>query len=138
VKVKNLIYQFSAGDYDVKMEDPNIPADVLKVWLRDLSEPLIPAHLYDTCLKASESQEKSAKLIRDLPKAQFDTLNFLFIFLADLAQYQSTTSMGAENLAIVFAPNLLRSEEKDPSVLLKNSQRVQNFVRNLIWEWSKK
>jgi len=138
VQVKNLISQFSRGDYEVKTDDPNVPADVLKVWLRDLSEPIIPAHLYEICLKASESQEKSAQLVQDLPKAQCDTINFLLNFLAELASNQSATSMSAENLAIVFAPNLIRSEEKDPRVILKNSQRMQNFVRNLIWEWTKK
>jgi len=139
VQVKALVAQLASGDYDIKSgTDPNIVADVLKIWLRDLSEPIIPAHLYENCLRASESQDRSVKLIEELPAPQFATLDFLFSFLAELLQHQSVTAMGPENLAIVFSPNLLRSEEKDPTTLLRNSTKVNNFVRHCVLHWAAK
>jgi len=56
-------------------------------------------------------------------------------FLAELALQEKVTSMNPDNLSIVFAPNLLRTDETDPNVLLKNSPRVQLFTRTLIVAW---
>jgi len=135
VQVKNLVAQFSQGNYEVKATEPHVPADALKVWLRDLSEPIIPTYLYDQCLKLHDNMEKSVRLIKELPPPHADVLDFLFSFLHEIAQHEKTTSMGAENLAIVIGPNILRGEEKDPHQLLKNNQRIQNFTRNLIRGW---
>ena len=33
------------------IHDPNVPASLLKFWLRDLADPLIPTEMYDQSLK---------------------------------------------------------------------------------------
>ena len=39
------------GKYDLKdITDPHVPSSLLKLWLRELAEPLIPANLYDDCI----------------------------------------------------------------------------------------
>lgn len=40
--------------------------------------------------------------------------------------------MGSDNLAIVFAPTLMRSPINDPMVSLMNAQFEQKFVEQLI------
>ena len=40
--------------------------------------------------------------------------------------------MDSSNLAMVMAPNLFRPLSDDPRVLLDNSRREINFLRNLI------
>jgi hypothetical protein len=41
-------------------------------------------------------------------------------------------------LFLVFSQDLLRTEEKDPVVLYKNSGKEKNFVRHLITGWPKR
>lgn len=39
------------NDYDFSyLTDPNIPSSLLKLWLRELEDPLIPSVLYDQCI----------------------------------------------------------------------------------------
>jgi hypothetical protein len=44
-EVMSMKLQIEAGDYTIRSSDPHLPASVLKHWLRDLEEPLIPEHL---------------------------------------------------------------------------------------------
>jgi hypothetical protein len=46
--------------------------------------------------------------------------------------------MTEDNIAIVFCQDILRTEERDPSILFKNSIREKNFVRILIEHWRKR
>jgi hypothetical protein len=46
--------------------------------------------------------------------------------------------MSPDNLAIVFSQDLLRTDEKDPVVLYKNSAKEKAFVRTLITAWRNK
>ena len=62
------------GKYEWKKADPHVPADVLKHWLRDLFEPVIPMSMYNDALKASDSVEASLRFAFTLPKVNFDTL----------------------------------------------------------------
>eukprot|EP00463_Aulacantha_scolymantha_P000686 TRINITY_DN1423_c0_g1_i2.p1 TRINITY_DN1423_c0_g1~~TRINITY_DN1423_c0_g1_i2.p1 ORF type:complete len:201 (+),score=30.53 TRINITY_DN1423_c0_g1_i2:385-987(+) len=45
------------GDYSCSKEDPHIPANVIKIWLRELDVPLIPPTLYDKCLKKTNPRK---------------------------------------------------------------------------------
>jgi len=124
------------GKYEVKKADPHVPADVLKHWLRDLMEPLIPMSMYEECLKSSDNPGECLKVVRALPLVNYDALDFLFNWLCQLAKHQSVTAMSEENIAIVFCTDLLRTDEKDPAVLFKNSPKEKNFVRNLLLAWA--
>ncbi len=119
--------------------DPHTPADVLKVWLRELLTPVIPMSCYETCLKICDNEAECVALVeRELSPVHKASLDYLLTFLAALSTHEKETSMGAENLAIVFSQDLLRTEEKDPVVLYKNSAKEKNFVRQLIIHWGKK
>ena len=52
---------------------------------------------------------KLKELCRKLPKPNFNSVNFLMHHLGRVAAKSENNSMTASNLAIVFAPNLLRS-----------------------------
>lgn len=127
-----------AGRFDaLDTHDPHTPADVLKLWLREMLTPLVPIALYDAALRASDSEAESVALVQGLPSSLFATLDYLLRFLADLATRQRETMMNEENLAIVFSQDILRTEEKDPVVLYKNSPKEKNFVRHLIVAWGR-
>lgn len=43
--------------------------------------------------------------------------------------------MSEENIAIVFAMDLMRSTETDPTMAFKNSSKEKNLVCNLLYAW---
>ncbi|KHJ75523.1 RhoGAP domain protein [Oesophagostomum dentatum] len=49
------------------VHDPHVPAGLLKLWLRQLPEPLIPHNFYQRALSASENPAEVTRLIQMLP-----------------------------------------------------------------------
>ncbi len=49
--VNSLKVQMDRGEKAPKIQDPHVAASALKLWFRELSEPLIPAQFYDTCIQ---------------------------------------------------------------------------------------
>ncbi|XP_017126199.1 uncharacterized protein LOC108145327 isoform X2 [Drosophila elegans] len=106
---------------------PHDVATLLKEYLRDLPEPLLCDRLYSTFLKTQRIRnrrlqlEAISHLIRLLPIPHRDTLYVLLIFLAKVAAHSDDlcntdgsclmtgNKMDSNNLATVFAPNILRS-----------------------------
>ncbi len=128
----------ASGVYEMKSNpDCLVAADVLKIWLRELAEPLVPTHLYDEAIRVADNPQTVAALIGRLPKPQYDTFDFLLNFLCDLAATEPATAMGNENISVVFSPNLVRSGETDPNILFKNEGKVRAFVKNALIAWQK-
>lgn len=61
-------------------------------------------------------------------------LKYLIHFLQEFSQPDvvALTKMDSSNLAMVFAPNLLRCTSQDPKVILENTRKEMNFIRALI------
>lgn len=106
---------------NITLTDVNDAGGALKQYLRELPEPLVPFALYDSWIAAGRMHAKSSSdkavtgeairtLIKQLPEANKNTMVYLFDFLNDLASNSSVNLMVPNNIAIVFAPNLLRPE----------------------------
>jgi hypothetical protein len=130
--VKKLKAQMELGDYAIPGNDPNLPAAVLKLWLRELKDPLIPDSLYDAAMAAGESWEKCKDLLARLPDVHARALEYVVAFLKELAKGEAQTKMGTGNLAMVFAPGFLRCPSDNPAVILANSNQEKAFVLTLI------
>lgn len=61
-------------------------------------------------------------------------LTYLINFLQEFSQPEvvANTKMDSSNLAMVFAPNLLRCLSQDPKIILENTRKEMNFIRTLI------
>lgn len=61
-------------------------------------------------------------------------LSYLVHFLQEFSQPEVVvnTKMDSSNLAMVFAPNILRCTSQDPKVILENTRKEMNFIRTLI------
>lgn len=61
-------------------------------------------------------------------------LTYLIHFLQQFAQPEvvANTKMDSSNLAMVFAPNILRCVSDDPRVILENARKEMAFLRTLI------
>jgi len=61
--------------------DPNITASLLKLWYRELREPLIPREYYGRCVDAFASPEEAVKIVAALPTLNRLVLSYLVRFL---------------------------------------------------------
>lgn len=71
------------------MIDPHVPTSLLKLWLRELAEPLIPTNLYEECLRIGkddslskeETLSKAVNLIEGLPEINRNVIYYVINFL---------------------------------------------------------
>uniref|UniRef100_A0A671MIE3 Rho GTPase-activating protein 33-like n=1 Tax=Sinocyclocheilus anshuiensis TaxID=1608454 RepID=A0A671MIE3_9TELE len=99
---------------DVYMQDIHCVGSLCKLYFRELPNPLLTYQLYDKFAVKMTEEERMVKVhdvIQQLPPPHYRTLEYLIRHLAHLATCSGETSMHIKNLAIVWAPNLLRSKE---------------------------
>uniref|UniRef100_A0A182N9X2 Rho GTPase-activating protein 39 n=1 Tax=Anopheles dirus TaxID=7168 RepID=A0A182N9X2_9DIPT len=130
--LKNLIDRWEFPENKGTM-DAHAPASLLKLWYRELYDPLIPDELYDECVQ-TEDPAVAAAIVEKLPKINRLVLTYLIHFLQQfsLPDVVANTKMDSSNLAMVFAPNLLRCQSQDPKVILENARKEMTFMRTLI------
>ncbi|XP_071121830.1 SLIT-ROBO Rho GTPase-activating protein 3-like isoform X3 [Mytilus edulis] len=115
VEINEFKAEFEKGDdplVDVDPSDINSVAGVLKLYFRELREPLFPLRLFEElicCSQLGEQQriEKIKELLATLPRCIIIVMRYLFSFLNHLSEYSDENMMDAYNLAICFGPTLL-------------------------------
>ena len=119
----------------IEASDAHVPANLLKLFFRELAEPLIPPHMYEACIS---SDLTNAQII-DLVENQLPNINRIVLYhLIDFLQQFNdpsiiqVTKMDASNLSMVFAPNCLRCPSSDPQIIFNNARKEMLFIRNLI------
>eukprot|EP01103_Thecamoeba_quadrilineata_P014618 TRINITY_DN4399_c0_g9_i1.p1 TRINITY_DN4399_c0_g9~~TRINITY_DN4399_c0_g9_i1.p1 ORF type:complete len:548 (-),score=141.11 TRINITY_DN4399_c0_g9_i1:179-1822(-) len=108
---------------DLSKYDINDVAGALKLWLRQLPQPLLTFSLYEAFMAATsitESEEERLECIRRvvkrLPKGNLVVLKFLAGFLGEVANESAVNLMSASNLAIVFTPTCFRPQTEAVSI----------------------
>ena len=96
-------------------KDIHCVSSVLKLYFRSLPVPVCTFHLYDQFVSAIQSVTQEEERVRSLkevlhclPSPNYRVLEALAKHLHRVAQHHQDTGMTARNLAIVWAPNLLR------------------------------
>ncbi|XP_049806304.1 uncharacterized protein LOC126248888 isoform X1 [Schistocerca nitens] len=117
-----------------EMTDGHAPASLLKLWYRELYEPLIPDNMYTECVNHHADPEKAVAIVHKLPELNKLVLCYLIRFLQIFARSEvvQVTKMDASNLAMVMAPNCLRCTSDDPRVIFENARKEMAFMRTLI------
>lgn len=98
---------------DEAINDINIIAACLKLWLRELPEPLLTHELYQGFIDSAKIENDRLRHIRlheqvnELPDANYASLKFLMGHLDKVRSEESVNQMSVSNLAIVFGPTLL-------------------------------
>ncbi|KAJ2559467.1 hypothetical protein EV175_000331 [Coemansia sp. RSA 1933] len=127
--------QIEAGSPDFgAIHDPNVPASLLKEWLRDLAHPLVPESQYALCMSAPHNHSLARQVLAELPPSSRLVIRYLLAFFTRLLRpsVRARTKMDASNLALVFGPSLLRNPASDPKDMFANSSGEQRFVLSLI------
>ena len=123
--VSELKLRIDKGYYTLEdVDDPNILASLMKLWLRELCDPLIPEEMYNVCVSSSKLPEACVELVKQLPtinrRVVLFVISFLQLFLDD--KIQGATKMTPANLALVMAPNLLRCNSDSMAIVFNNAQ----------------
>ncbi len=63
------------------VEDAHLPASLLKLWYRELAEPLIPSIFYEQCILNCDKVEPCIRLVNSLPDINRTVLTYLIRFL---------------------------------------------------------
>lgn len=126
----------SENDLEIfkNITDPHLPASLLKLWYRELYEPLIPNELYDECIQNCDQAEKCLAIIKKLPYLNRMVFTYLIRFLKVFADPSNVavTKMDANNLSMVMAPNCLRCKSNDPKTIMENTKKEMQFIKTLI------
>ena len=97
------------------LQDIHSVSSLLKMYFRELPDPVCTFSLYDqfvAAIQGSQGDEERADHLRGvvalLPAPNYRTLESLARHLYRVSLHSHKTGMTARNLAIVWAPNLLR------------------------------
>ena len=119
--------------------DVHVWASFFKAWLRSLKDPVIPENCYDDAIRIAEecggADVDEAKIVGELGGLLDKTPHHHKLLTYQLCEFLQAvdpvaTKMTPENLAIVFAPCLLR--HPDLMVALTNSRKEIAFTRMLV------
>ncbi|XP_072511269.1 rho GTPase-activating protein 9 isoform X2 [Notamacropus eugenii] len=104
-------------------DDIHVVTGALKLFLRELPQPLVPPSLLPhlrEALALPESEQRLSRvqeLLGSMPKPNQDTLRCLLEHLCRVIAHADKNRMTPHNLGIVFGPTLLRPEQEtsDPA-----------------------
>ncbi|KFP06992.1 Rho GTPase-activating protein 24, partial [Calypte anna] len=140
--VKELQDAFDCGEkpsFDSNT-DVHTVASLLKLYLRELPEPVIPYTKYEdflSCAKMLSKEEEMAlkeleKQVKSLPAVNYNLLKYICRFLDEVQSYSGVNKMSVQNLATVFGPNILRPKVEDPVTIMEGTVVVQQLMSVMI------
>ncbi|XP_051571274.1 rho GTPase-activating protein 27-like [Myxocyprinus asiaticus] len=103
---------------DGQWEEIHVITGALKLFLRELPEPLFPYSFFDgfiAAIKMSDYKQKVSymrDLVRNLPLPNHDTMEVLFKHLRKVIENGESNRMSVQSMSIVFGPTLLRPQEE--------------------------
>ncbi|RLU15857.1 hypothetical protein DMN91_011613 [Ooceraea biroi] len=140
VEINNFREWFERGEdplADVTdASDINSVAGVLKLYLRELREPLFPIIYFEHLMELAQLESKQdfvnkmKELIASLPRPVVIVMRYLFAFLNHLSEFSDENMMDPYNLAICFGPTLVPVPEDKDQVQYQN--QVNELIKNII------
>lgn len=134
--IQKIRLQVDQGNFAIleTVDDVHVLTGALKLFFRELKEPLIPWDCVDKLLKASSSSNKKLKLMREtlqaMPRVHRATLKALLTHLLRVTEFKELNRMQIPNLAIVFGPTLMWP----PSHATTQNMALDMMQQNIIVE----
>ncbi|NWU70664.1 RHGBA protein, partial [Pterocles burchelli] len=117
VRLKALKSKLDQGENCLSAALPCDVAGLLKLFFRELPEPVIPPHLQEGLFKAQElgNEKKTATVLLSCLMADrtIEALRYFFNFLRTVSLRSVENRMDSSNLAVIFAPNLLHLNDNE-------------------------
>ncbi|XP_046387653.1 SLIT-ROBO Rho GTPase-activating protein 1-like isoform X2 [Ischnura elegans] len=140
VEINNFRESFERGEDPLAdmtdASDINSVAGVLKLYLRELREPLFPIIYFEHFMELAQLESKHEfvlkmrELIQSLPRSVVVVLRYIFAFLNHLSEFSDENMMDPYNLAICFGPTLVPVPEDRDQVQYQN--QVNDLIKNII------
>ncbi|XP_076127549.1 rho GTPase-activating protein 25 isoform X1 [Alosa pseudoharengus] len=141
-QVKQFRDAFDAG------ERPSFPSDtdvhtvgsLLKLYLRELPQPVVPWSQYQDFLDCSSQVDASTGLGKEclekqialLPRVNYNLLSYICRFLHEVGQSSKVNKMSVENLATVIGVNLFKPQMEDAISMMKGTPQIQKVMTVMI------
>ncbi|CDQ66300.1 unnamed protein product [Oncorhynchus mykiss] len=145
--VRELQDAFNCGEKPLfgSNTDVHTVASLLKLYLRELPEPVVPFNKYTEFLSTAQllakDQEEGilelGRQLKSLPQVNYNLLRYVCRFLDEVQSHSSQNKMSVQNLATVFGPNIFRPKMEDPQIMMEGSSQVQHLMTVLISEHSR-
>ncbi|KAM9516510.1 rho GTPase-activating protein 25 isoform 2-T2 [Guaruba guarouba] len=140
--VKQLRDAFDAGERPSFDRDTDVHtvASLLKLYLRELPEPVVPWMQYEDfllCGQALDADERKGhqellKQLSLLPRDNYNLLSYICRFLHEIQLNSSVNKMSVDNLATVIGVNLIRPKREDPAIIMRGTPQIQKVMTVLI------
>ncbi|XP_020928741.1 rho GTPase-activating protein 22 isoform X9 [Sus scrofa] len=140
--VRDLQDSFDCGEKPLfdSTTDVHTVASLLKLYLRELPEPVVPFARYEDFLSCAQLLTKDegegtlelAKQVSSLPLVNYNLLRYICKFLDEVQSHSDVNKMSVQNLATVFGPNILRPPIEDPVTIMEGTSLVQHLMTVLI------
>lgn len=141
-RVKRLKLSLDSGCFEPPLvdeyRDVHVISSTLKLYLRELPEPLLTTTLYKewmNCVGPHKTEEQRLnavkEVLRKLPTSNHENLTYLIQFLSKLSKHPEN-KMSSLNIAICIAPNLLWNNEEEINLHMNNCSIVNMIVETFI------
>ncbi|XP_077347193.1 rho GTPase-activating protein 12 isoform X1 [Lithobates pipiens] len=125
---------------DSKWEDIHVITGALKMFFRELPEPLFTYNYFNDFVNAVKQEPKlrvqaCRDLIKQLPKPNQDTMQALFKHLKHVVEIGDKNRMNFQSLAIVFGPTLLKPENETGNIAIHTVYQSQ-IVELILMEYN--
>ncbi|ELP86859.1 Rho GTPase-activating protein, putative [Entamoeba invadens IP1] len=122
---------------DFGPEGVSVAASIIKLYISELSDGLIPSALYQQFVSAGNTDNVSTRvrvlkrLIAALPDSNRHVLWYFCDFLNDVIKNEKVNRMGVVDIAAVFAPDIIRPDVETP-VDPENTKRIQVVMETFL------
>ncbi|XP_018425782.1 PREDICTED: rho GTPase-activating protein 31 [Nanorana parkeri] len=126
---------------EVYLQDIHCVGSLCKLYFRELPNPLLTFQLYTkftdavSCPLEGEQLSRIQNVIQELPPSHYRTLEYLSRHLTHIASFSTTTNMHIRNLALVWAPNLLRCKEIEDSGCNGDAAFLEVRIQQIVIEF---
>ncbi|KAI8332784.1 Rho GTPase activation protein [Blakeslea trispora] len=123
---------------DESTADINNVTSLLKLWFRELPDPLFPRSSYQHFMNAAKIENDRMRvlglhtIINDLPDAHYATLKYLMCHLDKVQKHQDENKMTTGNLSTIFGITLMGGEtSSNQSSISSQEQCLQQEEQRL-------
>ncbi|XP_045585070.1 uncharacterized protein [Procambarus clarkii] len=145
-QIQKIRFEVAQRNYSILSREKEIHnlSGALKLFFRELKEPLIPFDNYQDFIQATGSEyrrmnqqvEKLTKAVNRLPPENYDTLKVLLQHLLRVSEFESENRMSISNLAIVFGPCLLWPQVTSSHDLMTDVMLHNRVIEGLLSDFS--
>jgi len=116
----------SGNEVDFNAASPHVVCNLIKMFFRELPEPVIPYNYYDECVNAAGEKPNESRfdkyrgIFTRMPPANVRLFQALVFSLNKVAAHSNVNKMHAGNLGLILEPNVLKKKQaalpNDPSL----------------------